>query len=110
MRLRFSHAIAALASTVALASTISIGVNAAPISNLNADINTAIDRGLAWLDGSGYNNYGSAGDATGLVLLTLLEKRLGTTAQGYSGASAADQARMDNLFSYLFDTRNNDFY
>ncbi len=78
--------------------------------NFVSDVSTAIDRGLQWFSDTGYFVPGAAGDATGLVALTLLEKRPGgnpsAPAQGYSGASPADQARIDGLIGYLVSTAN----
>ncbi len=82
--------------------------------NFVSDVSTAIDRGLAWLDDTGYFVPGVAGDATGLIALTLLEKRPGADpdapAQGYAGASLADQARLDGLVSYLISTSGLPFF
>ncbi len=61
------------------------------------DVGASINLGLGYLDTVGaFNNPSSSGDAQGLVLLALLEKRPDATsaAQGYSGATVADQARM----------------
>jgi hypothetical protein len=96
-------------STVALGAMLyfSGGVALAQVTNFSTDVATSIDNGLAWLDANGaYNEPGnSAGDAVGLALLALLEKR-GTAdpsdpPQGYSGASAADQARARTAVRYI---------
>lgn len=82
--------------------------------NFVTDVSTAIDRGLTWLDDAGYFAPGIAGDATGLVALTLLEKRPGgdpgAPPQGYAGASSADQARIDGLIGHLVSTANLPFF
>ncbi|MGE3579123.1 MAG: hypothetical protein AB7I25_11755, partial [Vicinamibacterales bacterium] len=82
--------------------------------NFVADVSTAIDRGLTWLDDAGYFQPGIAGDATGLVALTLLEKRPGgdpgAPPQGYAGASPGDQARIDGLIGHLVATANLPFF
>jgi hypothetical protein len=76
------------------------------VTPFEQDVATSIDRGLAYLDNIGaYNNPSSAGDAAGLDMLALLEKRpSGNPAdppQGYSGASAADQARADRVVAFI---------
>ena len=78
------------------------------------DVSTSIDLGLEWLanqgafnnppvGGSGWNDAGQ--DAAGLTLLALLEKRAGgdpdAPPQGYAGASATDQARMETLVTFM---------
>ncbi len=80
-------------------------------ANFEADVGTAIDRGIEWLANNGaFNNPSSAGDAAGLPLLALLEKRasgdINDPIQGYSGASATDQARMRTAASYILDRVN----
>jgi len=82
------------------------GVAQAVVTNFSTDVGTSIDNGLAWLDSVGaYNNPSSASDAAGLALLALLEKRQSTDQdaeiQGYSNASPADQARMNNVVAYI---------
>ena len=78
----------------------------AAITNFSTDVATSIDNGLAWLDSVGaFNNPSSANDAAGLVLLALEEKRQSadpnSLTQGYSAASAPDQARMNNVVAYI---------
>ena len=81
----------------------------AQVTNLSTDVAQAIDDGLAQLDAWGAYNYPgcSAGDATGLTLLALLEKRLSADpsdpAQGYASATPADQARMENAAHCILD-------
>jgi hypothetical protein len=87
------------------------GLAQAANDNFEKDVGLSIDRGLAYLDTAGaFNNPSSAGDAAGLTLLALLEKRAsGNVAdppQGYSGASAADQARMRRVIRYIIDRTN----
>ena len=77
--------------------------------NFEKDVGLSIDKGLTWLDSAGaFNNPSSAGDAAGLTLLALLEKRASGIAsdppQGYSGASAADQARMRRVIRYIINS------
>jgi hypothetical protein len=75
------------------------------------DVGTAIDRGIEWLANNGaFNNPSSAGDAAGLTMLALLEKRasgdINDPPQGYTGASATDQARLRNAAAYILDRVN----
>jgi hypothetical protein len=75
------------------------GTANAQVTTFSTDVATAIDNGLAWLDGQGaFNNPSAAGDATCLTLLALLDKRLSADVnadpQGYANALPADQARM----------------
>ena len=89
---------ALLGAVVGGALTLSAGAQAA-ITPFSTDVGTSIDLGLAWQDANGAY-VGRAGDATGLSLLALLEKRVDGTdpnsaTQGYALASAADKARMD---------------
>jgi hypothetical protein len=94
--MKSSLKISALAAAVLL--TVGSGANAV-VTNFSTDVATSIDNGLAWQDANGAYT-GSAGDATGLSLLALLEKRQGNDpnalSQGYAAASAADKARMDS--------------
>ena len=78
----------------------------AQVTNFSTDVATAIDRGLAALDASGaYGVNSSAGDAAGLAALALLEKRAGadqnSPSQGYNGATPADQARIQNIITWI---------
>ncbi len=82
----------------------SVGAHAA--TTFETDVGTSIDLGLAWLDSQGaFNNPSAAGDGEGLVLLALMEKRpdASSAAQGYAGASAADQARMRRVVRSIVD-------
>jgi Thrombospondin type 3 repeat len=93
-----------------LASLCAVGVAQAQ-ANFESDVGTAIDRGIEYLANIGaYNNPSSAGDASGLALLALLEKRasgnINDPIQGYSGASLADKARMRTAASYILDRVN----
>jgi hypothetical protein len=81
-------------------------------ANFQADVTTAIDRGIEYLANAGaFNNPSSAGDASGLPMLALLEKRAsGNPAdppQGYTGASATDQGRLRTAAAYILDRANN---
>ena len=94
-------------------------------SNFAGDVNTAINKGLDFLDAqgafAGYNttthncNLPSAGGGygqymRGMPLLALLEKRksgdLNDPPQGYSGASPEDQARMRKAVACILDVVN----
>ncbi len=85
----------------------------AQVTKFSADVSTAIDRGLAYLDGA-YANPSPAYDAAGLVALALLEKRSsadqGAPSQGYSGASTADKAKIRNIMQYIIDRGPEGFY
>ena len=93
-----------------------VGSAQAQVTNFSQDVNASIDLGLDWLDSSGaFNNPSSAGDATGLTTLALLEKRasadLDADPQGYNNANAADQARMRRSVAYMIgSTASTSFY
>src|SRR5512139_3237706 len=75
------------------------------------DVSVAIDRGINYLATAGaYNNPSAAGDASGLTMLALLEKRASGIAtdppQGYDGANATDQGRLRNSAAYILDRAN----
>jgi hypothetical protein len=85
--------------------------SAQAITVFEQDVATAIDRGVEWLANNGaFNNPSSAGDAHGLPMLALLEKRAsgnpGDPPQGYNGANATDQARLRNAAAYILDRVN----
>jgi hypothetical protein len=70
------------------------------------DVSVSIDKGIEWLaTNNAFNNPSSAGEAAGLTLLALLEKRAGTDLdappQGYAGASDVDKGRMRKTVAYL---------
>ena len=98
---------------------------ASAAANFNGDVNTAINKGLEFLDAqgafAGYNsgsktcNLPSAGGGygqymRGMPLLALLEKRasgnLNDPPQGYSGASADDKTRMRKAVACILDMVN----
>jgi hypothetical protein len=88
------------------------------VSRFAADVDTAITRGLDYLDRFGGftlypDNTAWAGSATGLVSLVLLEKRVDASAtavsQGYARATAADKLRIDRLVRSMYLTRNHPF-
>ena len=105
-RMKLSMVAAAVAGTLALAAG-----SATAITPFEQDVSTAIDRGIEWLAGQGaFNNPSSAGTASGLPMLALLEKRAsGNPAdppQGYAGANATDQARLRTAAAYILDVAN----
>jgi len=101
------------AGVVAVATAILASPANAQVTNFSTDVTAAIDAGIARLVAN--NAYGNAnpvggctstaGDAAGLVALALLEKRASSNqnavSQGYSGASAIDQARLDEIICYI---------
>jgi len=81
------------------------------ITPFETDVSTAIDRGIEWLANNGaYSNPSSAGDAAGLPMEALLEKRAsGNPAdppQGYTGANATDKTRLRSAASNILDQVN----
>ncbi len=80
---------------------------AGAVTPFEADVTSSIDKGIEWLATAGaYNNPSSAGEAAGLTLLALLEKRpagqgLDASPQGYVGANATDQERMRKTVAYI---------
>jgi hypothetical protein len=92
-------------SALAAAVLLTVGSTAnAVVTNFSTDVAASIDKGLVWQDANGAYT-GSAGEATGLSLLALLEKRQGNDpnalSQGYAAASVADKARMDSAVAYI---------
>jgi hypothetical protein len=83
-------------------------------ANFDGDVNTAINRGLSYLDGLGYYSAyptcSGIGGMRGLPLLALLEKRasgnLNDPPQGYVGASEDDKAKMRNAVACILDDAN----
>ncbi len=100
-----------LVALVAAVVGISGGLATAAITNFSTDVDTAIDMGLAFQDSQGAYT-GSAEDATGLALLSLLEKRLSAdqnaASQGYVNANAADQARMNTAVDFIIGDRDDE--
>lgn len=81
--------------------------SALAITPFQQDVATAIDRGLAYQNSAGaYTN----NDAAGIAMEALLEKRAtGNPAdppQGYSGASAGDQAILRSSAAYIINQTN----
>ncbi len=95
------------AGLLALASLgFAAGPATAQVTNFSTDVAQAIDDGLARLDAVGaYAPASSAVDAAGLAALALLEKRVSADqnafTQGYALASAADQARIENIITWI---------
>ena len=97
----------------ALAALMTLGVlvrtpsaDAQSVSNFAADVNTAVNRGIEYLDRFGAfvsdpSGLSWSGPAAGLVSLALLEKRVDASpnavSQGYARATAVDKARIDKL-------------
>ncbi|MBZ0107262.1 MAG: thrombospondin type 3 repeat-containing protein [Candidatus Scalindua rubra] len=100
-----------IAVLVAVVVGVSGGLATAQITNFSTDVDTAINRGLTFQDSSG-SYTGSAGDATGLALLSLLEKRVSAdqnaAPQGYVNANAADQNRMNSAVDFIIDENRED--
>jgi hypothetical protein len=96
----------ALLAAVFTASTVS-----AQVTKLSTDVNTAINNGLGWLDA---NTGPHSGDTTGIVALAFMEKRASADqdapSTGYSGASAAYQARINGMIAHLVADSGNGFY
>jgi hypothetical protein len=103
--LRIKHIAALIFVSLLLVTTTAT----AAVTNLSIDVAQSIDDGIAQLDAWGAYTYPgcSADRATGLTLLALMEKRQSDDpndpAQGYSTASAADQARMESAAHCILD-------
>lgn len=90
----FAAALAALASSAQ-----------AGYAEFKADVNAAIDAGLAYSRANSYFttiNPGTYGPGNGLALLTLLEKE--TIPAGYAGLDAADKLLAQNAACILIDS------
>jgi hypothetical protein len=100
------------ASAAAGVLAVAAGPAVASQANFEADVSTAIDRGIEWLDRQAAFAYPGnfAGDASGLAMLALLEKRASGNPsdppQGYNGASAVDKGRLQNSAKYILDRVN----
>ena len=81
-----------------------LGVSVQAQTPFEIDVGQSIDDGLAWQKTFGAYT-GSAGDATGLSMLALLEKRASgiptDPPQGYDGATATEQADMETAVAYM---------
>lgn len=100
---------ASLALIIAAATL--FGPSLGAVTSFETDVSTAIDRGIEWLANNGaFNNPSSAGDASGLPMLALLEKRASGNPldppQGYNGANATDQGRLRTAAAYILDRAN----
>ena len=99
-RSRLLAAVCSLAAAVSLAALPALGQE----SNFSRDVATSIDRGLNWLDAQGAFG-GGAGDAAGLVALSILEKRVSADQRaeptGYRNATPADQQRIEGVIGYI---------
>jgi hypothetical protein len=89
--------------TVAATALLTLGAgNAAALTNFEADVNAAIDAGLAYSRASG--QFTTYTEANGLTLLTLLEKA--KLPAGYNGLDAADQKLARQSACILIDNGN----
>lgn len=94
--------------TLALIVSFAFGLSGLAISatNFELDVNAAIDDGLDYIRNNGLLTNGN--QATGLLLLALLEKRESAEPDapiiGYSGSSASDQALADAAAQILCDS------
>lgn len=100
-----------LAMCAGLALTLAAGSASAALTKFEQDVSDTIDRGLAYLTTVGaFNNPSAAGDASGLAMLALLEKRVSGNQTdppaGYSGASDADKALLRTAAAYILDEVN----
>ena len=99
---RISGALACAALSLAAGSAIA----GTPFQN---DVTTSINLGIEYMNTAGAY-IGSAGDATGLAVEALLEKRAsGNPADppsGYTGASATDKARLRSAVIYMINQTN----
>jgi hypothetical protein len=97
----------AIVVMVALVAIVQQGtVSRAAATNFSSDVAATIDAALAFLKAQGvYSNSATGGQAKGLLLLALLEKRAGADPNdpqlGYSGSPAADQALARCTAKYL---------
>jgi hypothetical protein len=101
MKLSKSCIVAAAGAALAL-----FGFTASAQTAFEQDVNASINLGIEWLATDGaFNNPSTAGPASGLVLLALLEKRASASPdaapQGYAGASETDKARMRRTVAYM---------
>ncbi len=86
----------------------------AQITNFSQDVNTAIDRGLAYLDtNSVFQNPSSAGEGAGLAALSLLERRESADPNsppvGYANALPADKVRIDAVIDFIIERATAEF-
>jgi hypothetical protein len=84
----------------------------AEITNFSTDVSQAIDDGLSWFEDMGvYANPAAAGDAAGLVALTLLERRVSADqnarTSGYENSQNADQIKIESMLSYIIGRAQN---
>ena len=92
------------AITFALA-LLTVTVGYARETPFSRDVNQSINDGLNWLIAQNAFDGGRAGEAAGLVALTLLEKPRSpdqdAAPQGYEQASAADKRHIDSIMDYI---------
>jgi hypothetical protein len=100
-----------LARRLSVCLTLALSLLAVParaqVSNFSTDVASSIDRGLAWLDSQGVFGPG-ASDASGLVALAILEKRVSADQRaapaGYANATPQDQQRIENTISFILNS------
>ncbi len=87
--------------------------SAQAVTPFQQDVSTAINNGLNYLSSNGvFSNPSSLGNssAQGVAMEALLEKRASGNPldppQGYTGASAADQALLRTAAAYILDQTN----
>ena len=102
-----------MVGAVVAAGVLSVGTAEAQVTKFSTDVTTAIDSGIARLaqqlvygDANAANGCSSnAGNSAGLAALALLEKRASadqnSVSQGYSGATAVDKARLDEVICFI---------
>ncbi|MDO9313160.1 MAG: hypothetical protein Q7T97_01275 [Burkholderiaceae bacterium] len=101
-----------LLSRVLMAAAVTFSAGAVQaVTPFENDVSVAIDRGITYLATTGaFSNPSSAGDAAGLPMLALLEKRASGIAtdppQGYTGANATDQGRLRTAAANILDRVN----
>jgi hypothetical protein len=87
------------------------------VTPFQTDVSTAINNGLGYLASNGVFNASSSlgvNSAQGLAMEALLEKRASGNPsdppQGYTGASAADQALLRSAATFILNNANQGFY
>lgn len=109
--------------TVGLLAVLSAPAANAQVTHFSADVSTAIDRGLGFLDRNGAfgtpatsppaarGSSSACGHAAGLCALALLEKRAdadpGAPATGYAGATPDDQHRIQRVIEFIINSHTN---
>jgi hypothetical protein len=106
--MRYRHLLRLGGATVIAVGILTVSLSAA-LTNFQTDVATAIDRGLTWLANNNAFT-GGAGDATGLAVEALLEKRPSgiptDPPQGYHNATPIDQGRLRTAAVYMINQTN----